>query len=129
MTQQELEACQKAHEKISSLEERIVRLRSQAERLTQILRQSQGKSKEKDKLAAYVAVLEKLEQQRAAELIDAEKGMQKFETWLETLPVQQAKIMRLRYEKGLPWREISRKTHFSIRHCTRIHEAALRRCC
>lgn len=128
MTQQELEACQKAHEKISSLEERILRLRSQAERLTQILRQSQGKSKEKDKLAAYVAVLEKLEQQRAAELIDAEKSMQEFEAWLETLPLQQAKIMRLRYEKGLHWKEIVKATHFSKRHCYRIHDAALKRC-
>lgn len=124
MTIQDLQACRDIRGQIESLDERIVRLRSQAERLCRPLTGLPG-GDESDHLAKYVAKLDELERQRAGQIITLEERLQACDDWIATLPVQQANVMRLRYIRGLPWRQVAERANYCRQHCTKIHKAAI----
>ncbi|MEL7609478.1 MAG: hypothetical protein AAGU74_08215 [Bacillota bacterium] len=129
MTLQELQACRDIRGQIESLDERIERLRSQAERTVRQLSLAPGGGRGDDHLAVYAARLEELERQLAARRIELEERRQACEMWIAELPVQQAKIMRMRYVDGVKtWGEVAQRAHYSYRHCTKIHAAALKKC-
>ena len=126
MTIQDLQACQNIRGQIESLDERIARLRSQAERLSRPLTQvPSGNSG--DHLADYAAKLDELERQRAAQVIALEEQLRTCDDWIAMLPAQQAKVMRLRYIDGLPWKQVAQEANYGIRHCSRIHTAAIKK--
>ena len=127
MTIQDLQACKHIHDQIDSLDERIARLRSQAERLCRPLTGLPGGGDTGDQLAEYAAKLDEMERERAGQVIALEEQLQACEDWIETLPTQQAKVMRLRYIDSLPWKQVAREAHYGIRHCSRIHAAAIKK--
>ena len=126
MTIQDLQVCRNIRGKIESLDERISRLRSQAERLSRPLTSLAG-GDVGDHLAEYAAKLDELEQQRAGQIIALEEQLQTCDDWIAMLPAQQARVMRLRYIDGLPWKQVAREAHYGIRHCSRIHTAAIKK--
>ena len=126
MTTQDLQACRNIRGQIESLDERIARLRSQAERLCRPLTGLPG-GKADDYLAEYAAKLDELERERAGQVVALEEQLQSCNDWIETLPAQQARVMRLRYIDGLPWKQVAREAHYGIRHCSRIHAAAIKK--
>lgn len=78
-----------------------------------------------DHLAEYAAKLDELERERAGQVIALEEQLQACDDWITTLSAQQAKVMRLRYISGLPWRLVAKRAHYCRQHCTRIHKAAI----
>jgi DNA-directed RNA polymerase specialized sigma24 family protein len=127
MTLETLKSCRTIRGEIESLTERIVRLRSQAERLTRPLSLAPGGGEQRDELAEYAARLDALERDRADRVILLEERLQEVDAWLSTLPAQQAMVMRLRYADGLRWRAVSKKAHYHIKHCMRINTAVTRK--
>ena len=127
MTQKDLLACREIRGEIETIKERIDRLRSQAERMSRPLSLAPGGGQADDALAVYAARLDELERQLAEKVIGLEKQLQACEDWICTLPVQQSKVMRLRYIEGLRWRQVARRAHYTVRHCTRIHMVALKK--
>jgi len=125
VTIQDLQSCKHIRAQIDSLDERIARLRSQAERLSRPLTGvSSGDTR--DHLADYAAKLDELERQRAAQVIALEEQLQDCEDWIASLPGQQAKVMRLRYVQGLPWKQVAENARYSMSHCKKIGTAAKR---
>lgn len=127
VTQQDLKACRDIRGQIESIDERIARLRSQAERLSRPLTGMPGGGSAGDALAVYAARLDELERQRADRVIALEEQLQVCEDWIDALPGQQAKVMRLRYIVGLSWRQVAKRAHYSVGHCRNIHTAAKRK--
>lgn len=126
MTIHDLQACKHIRDQIDSLDERIARLRSQAERLSRPLTGMPGGGAG-DHLAEYAAKLDKLERERAGQVIALEEQLQGCDDWIATLPAQQARVMRLRYISGLPWRQVAKRAHYSVSHCRNIHTVAIRK--
>lgn len=126
MTIYDLQACKHIRDQIESLDERIARLRSQAERLSRPLT-GMPSGDAGDHLAEYAAKLDKLERQRAGQVIALEEQLQACDDWITTLPAQQAKVMRLRYISGLPWRQVAKAANYHISHCEKINTAVLRK--
>ncbi len=125
MTIQDLQACRDIRSQIDSLDERITRLRSQAERLSRPLTGMSG-GEAGDYLAEYAAKLGELERQRVAQIIALEEQLQTCEDWIASLPGQQAKVMRFRYVQGLPWKQVAENARYSMNHCKKIGAAAKR---
>ncbi len=124
MTIQDLQACQYIRGQIESLDERIARLHSQAERLSHPMT-GVPSGEAGDHLAEYAAKLDELERERARQVIALEKQLQTCDDWIATLPAQQARVMRLYYVDGLNWMQVAVKAHYSTRHCRRINSAVL----
>lgn len=126
MTIRDLQTCRNIRGQIDSLDERITRLRSQAERLSRPLTGLPG-GEASDQLAEYAAKLDDLERQRTAQIIALDEQLQTCEDWIETLPTQQARVIRLRYVQGLPWKLVAEKAKYSMNHCKKIGAAAKRK--
>ncbi|HPK26782.1 MAG TPA: hypothetical protein PKZ40_03470 [Anaerolineaceae bacterium] len=120
MTIQDLQACRCIRSEIESLEERILRLRSQAERTTRQLSKT-PRGEQRDYLANYVARLDGLERQLAAKVIALEEHLAGVDRWIEQLPEQQAMVMRARYVEGLKWWQVAIQTSYSMAHCKTIN--------
>ena len=125
MTIDDLKMCSTYRYAIQSLDESIARLRSEMERVTQVLSHAPAHSGNRDKLAEQMRRLEELETARAREVADMEEHIDRCRVWLSTIPEQQARILSMRYMDGKKWDEISRLTHYGKRHCYKIHDRAL----
>ncbi|MGI6161414.1 MAG: sigma factor-like helix-turn-helix DNA-binding protein [Christensenellales bacterium] len=69
---------------------------------------------------------------RAADLLykeihSLESGLSKAEEAISGLPANERQVLRLRYICALSWADISRRCHYSERHCRRLHAKALLR--
>lgn len=127
MTIADLELCNEYRKRKESIEESIIRLRSEMERVTQVLSHAPAHSGNKDKLAEQMRRLEELETARACEAANLEEHIDRCRIWLRTIPEQQALIMGYRYLDGLEWEQVAKKAHYSMGHCTKIHTAAKKR--
>lgn len=127
MTKQDLSSLRYLRAQIETTEERILRLKSMAERFTKPLSYTKARPAPRDELAEYAAKLDELERQLASRVIALEEKIDYIERGIARLPEQQAVIMRLRYVEGLKWEQVAQKTHYSCRHCTKIHAAAIER--
>lgn len=119
VTIKDLQACRDILGQIETIEERITRLRSQAEQLSRPLTGMPG-SEAGDQLAAYAAKMDELERRLAGRRIALEEYRQACDVWIDTLPAQQARVMRLRYIVGLPWRQVAKRAGYSTEHCRKI---------
>lgn len=128
ITPQYLKECGKYRAALARSDERIARLRSEMERVTQALSRVPAHGETRDRLAAQMAELLAIEAERAEQVVRLERRLTSVEEWLLTLPEQQATILRLRYIEGLSWKGVAGRAHYSIRHCVKIHKAALQRC-
>lgn len=105
-----------------------MRLQSQAERCIRPLSLSpRSGANNQNLLPEYVAKLDDLQRRLQKLVVKYENHIDKVETWLSGLAEQQAIVMRHRYVNGYRWGEISRRTHYSERHCLRIHQVALKK--
>ena len=116
---------------IRSAEERIADLRRKAEGLTRSLNGMPRATTHQDKMADYMARLESMEADLGKQLMDMVELERKVSDAINQLPAQQAVIMHDRYlavrnGRRLSWREVARKTSYSVAHCHRIHEVAVK---
>lgn len=112
---------------IQTREEMLARMRSLAEKTTQMLSQAPVHSGEADKLAAQVAAIIDFETEIIEEKLNLERRLLQIDKWLSTLPEQQGRVMRLRYVDELSWDDVAEQAPYSRRHCTKIHKAAVER--
>jgi DNA-directed RNA polymerase specialized sigma subunit len=91
-----------------------------------IMRLMPGGERHEDRLATDMARLDELERQLVRETADLETAIWQAERAISELPEQQQIIMRLRYVKGLSWREVAKESYYSESHCKYIHAIAIR---
>lgn len=115
------------HDKIEMRKERIERLRAAMEMGSRQMHTVPARTAAHDKLADAMAKLDELEREQINDILSLEMTLQDIEAVFDALPAQQQRVMRLRYVEGLSWRQVSRKAHYSEKHCLKIHRAALKR--
>lgn len=122
MTIEQLENCRSAKGEIESLRERMERIKSDRERMTQtITGMPQSKGKEKSRIEELTVKLMELEEQLVDRIQQRETEIREVETWIETLKPYQRNVIRLRYIDGRTWRQIEKKTHYTKDGAMRIH--------
>ena len=114
MTIEQLENCRSAKGEIESLRERMERIKSDRERMTQsITGMPSGKNNNQSRIEELTAKLMELEEQLADKLWQRETEIKEVEAWIETLKPYQRNVIRLRYIEGRTWRQVQRRTHYS----------------
>jgi len=116
LTIEQLENCRSAKGEIESLRERMERIKSDRERMTQaITGMPQSKGQEKSRIEELTTKLMELEEQLADKLWQRETEIKEVEAWIETLKPHQRNVIRLRYIEGRTWRQVQKLTHYSKR--------------
>ena len=114
MTIEQLENCRSAKGEIESLRERIERIKSDRERMTQsITGMPSGKNNNQSRIEELTVKLMELEEQLADKLWQRETEIKEVEAWIETLKPYQRNVIHLRYIEGRTWRQVQRRTHYS----------------
>jgi len=122
LTIEQLENCRSAKGEIESLRERIERIKSDRERMTQsITGMPSGKNNNQSRIEELTVKLMELEEQLADKLWQRETEIKEVEAWIETLKPYQRNVIRLRYIEGRTWRQIEKKTHYTKDGAMRIH--------
>ena len=121
MTLDDLKNVRRQRLRVTSLQERIDRLRSRAEFTAQQLGERGQDDATRDRLAEYVGELYDLERHLTSEVITLEHAMLTVDEVLTELPENQEKVLRLRYCKGLPWRLVANEAGYCMSHCKDIH--------
>lgn len=125
MTIEQLENCRSAKGEIESLRERMERIKSDRERMTQaITGMPQSKGQEKSRIEELTTKLMELEEQLADKLWQRETEIKEVEAWIETLKPYQRNVIRLRYIDGKTWRQVQKLTHYSKRAALAISKNA-----
>ena len=107
MTIDDLKMCSTYRYAIQSLDESIARLRSEMERVTQVLSHAPAHSGNRDKLAEQMRRLEELETARAREVAGMEEHIDRCRVWPTHGPVlPKNKWKVIRWQQGS---RISRK--------------------
>lgn len=115
-------------DQVESLEERIARLRSAMELGAQQLTAMPGSTDIKDRLAEDMAKLEDLEIQLYDKLHAVEIDKIAVEEMIDTLDdARERRILHYRYIDDLAWDKVSEKIHYSISHCFRLHNSAIKK--
>lgn len=114
MTIEQLENCRSAKGEIESLRERIERIKSDRERMTQsITGMPSGKNNNQSRIEELTVKLMELEEQLVDRIQQRETQIEEVEAWIETLKPYQRNVIRLRYIEGRTWRQVQRRTHYS----------------
>lgn len=128
MTLNELRRLRTMREEIRRLDEKAEVLRARAERLTSILTGMPAGTHEHDQMAGIIAELVDNERRAAEKTLELTQACEAAERWLDALPEQQRRVMRLYYVDGVrTWKEVAELLPYSERHCRRIKNAALTR--
>ena len=113
MTKETLERCRAYKYEIETKEEERERLRSEIERVTQVLSMTPGGGRNADKMTSQMAKLLELECDLMTDIITRSAYVRQIDQWLETLQPEERMIMRLRYVDGLSWGQVERKAGYS----------------
>lgn len=128
MTLEDLNRLRFLREEIRRLDEKAEVLRARAERLTPILTDMPSGSHDHDQMAGIIAELVDNERRAAEKALALTQACEDTERWLDALPDQQRRVMRLYYVDGIrTWKEVAELLPYSERHCRRIKNAALAR--
>lgn len=128
MTLEDLNRLRTMREEIRRLDEKAEVLRARAERLTPILTGMPSGSHDHDQMAGIIAELVDNERRAAEKALALTQACEDAERWLDALPEQQRRVMRLYYVDGIrTWKEVAEKTPYHYIHCLRVKEAALRK--
>ena len=128
MTLEDLNRLRFLREEIRRLDEKAEVLRARAERLTPILTGMPSGSHDHDQMAGIIAELVDNERRTAEKALALTQACEDAERWLDALPEQQRRVMRLYYVDGIrTWKEVAEKTPYHYIHCLRVKEAALRK--
>lgn len=124
MTIEQLENCRAAKGEIESLWERIERIKSGRERMTQtITGMPRGQGQEKRQIEELTIKLIELEEQLADRVWQREQEIREVEAWIETLKPYQRNVIRLRYIDGRTWRQVQKRTHYTREGVMKINAA------
>lgn len=124
----ELNAIRVERIRVNRLGENIERMRSTLERATAASDRNGGRSTvETDPMSARVAELIDLEAEWFDSMLAIEKRSIVAEGCLGCLTSQQREVVHWRYIEGMGWEEVSRRTHYSRRHCFNIRDRAVDR--
>ena len=124
----ELNAIRVERIRVNRLGERIERMRSMLERVTGTRDNTGARSTaEADPMAARIAELIDLEAEWFDSMLGIERRSIVAEGCLGCLTSQQREVVHWRYIEGMAWNEVSRRTHYSRRHCIRIRDRAVDR--
>jgi hypothetical protein len=110
--------------KIESLKERIVRLRSSIE-FGERMMGGGASSAEKDKLSRKMAQLLTLENELMEETGRIEIMIRVVENDIDSLPENMRRVVRLRDIDCNTWYRVSKKAHYSQSHCRKLHADAI----
>lgn len=125
MTIEQLENCRSAKGEIESLRERIERIKSDRERMTQsITGMPSGKNNNQSRIEELTVKLMELEEQLADKLWQRETEIKEVEAWIETLKPYQRNVIRFRYVDGKTWRQVQKLTHYSKQAVMMINKHA-----
>lgn len=125
MTIELLENCRSAKGEIESLRERMERIKSDRERMTQtITGMPLRKGQEKSRIEELTARLMELEEELVDRILQREAEIREVEAWIETLKPYQRNVMRLRYVDGKTWKQVQRLTSYSKRAVLTINKNA-----
>lgn len=128
MTLEDLNRLRFLREEIRRLDEKAEVLHARAERLTPILTGMPSGSHDHDQMAGIIAELVDNERRAAEKALALTQACEDAERWLDALPEQQRRVMRLYYVDGIrTWKEVAEKTPYHYIHCLRVKEAALRK--
>ena len=124
MTIEQLENCRAAKGEIESLRERIERIKSDRERMTQtITGMPSGKNNGQSRLEELTVKLMELEEQLVDRTQQRETEIREVEAWIETLKPYQRNVIRLRYIDGRTWRQVQKRTHYTREGVMKINAA------
>lgn len=116
MTIEQLENCRSAKSEIQSLRERIERIKSDRERMTQtITGMPSGKNNNQSRLEELTVKLMELQAELVDKVYHREQEIKKVEAWIETLKPHQRNVIRFRYVDGKTWKQVQKLTHYSKR--------------
>lgn len=125
MTIELLENCRSAKGEIESLRERIERIKSDRERMTQtITGMPLRKGQEKSRIEELTARLMELEEELVDRILQREAEIREVEAWIETIKPYQRNVIRLRYVDGKTWKQVQRLTSYSKRAVLAINKNA-----
>lgn len=125
MTLEDLNRLRTMREEIRRLDEKAEVLRARAERLTPILTGMPSGSHDHDQMAGIIAELVDNERRAAEKALALTQACEDAERWLDALPEQQRRVMRLYYVDGIrTWKEVAEKTPYSYNHVLQIKCAA-----
>ncbi len=128
MTLKDLNRLRFLRDEIRQLDEKAMELRARAERLTPILTGMPSGTHEHDQMAGIIAELVDNERRAAEKALTLTQACEDAERWLDALPDQQRRVMRLYYVDGVrTWKEVAERTPYHYIHCLRVKEAALRK--
>lgn len=128
MTLEDLNRLRFLRDEIRQLDEKAMELRARAERLTPILTGMPSGTHEHDQMAGIIAELVDNERRAAEKALTLTQACEDAERWLDALPDQQRRVMRLYYVDGVrTWKEVAERTPYHYIHCLRVKEAALRK--
>ena len=117
MTIEQLENCRSAKGEIESLRDRMERIKSDRERMTQaITGMPQSKGQEKSRIEELTVKLMELEEQLVDRIQQRETEIREVETWIETLKPYYRIVIRNFYIDGQPVPMIARKAGYSEKH-------------
>lgn len=116
-------------QELQEITERIVRVRSQAERVTAALTgqpDAPHGTMTGDNLQRCIDMLDELERRYVDRLRKTIRMLTSIEDGIDALPDERyRKVLRMRYIDGLGWEEIAERVGYTKRQITNIHGAAL----
>lgn len=125
MTLEDLNRLRFLREEIRRLDEKADVLRARAERLTPILTGMPSGSHDHDQMAGIIAELVDNERRTAEKALALTQACEDAERWLDALPEQQRRVMRLYYVDGIrTWKEVAERLPYSYSHTKRIKAVA-----
>lgn len=128
MTIDDLNRLRFLRSEIRRLDEKAALLRARAERLTPLRSGMPSGSHEQDQMAGVIAELVDNERRAAEKVLELTRACEDAERWLDGLPEQQRRVMRLYYVDGVrTWKEVAEQTPYHYIHCLRVKEAVLRK--
>lgn len=128
MTIELLENCRSAKGEIESLRERIERVKSDRERMTQtITGMPQSRGAQQSRVEALTIKLMELEEQLVTKTVQREREIREVEAWIETLKPHQRNVIRLRYVDGRSWRQVTKRTRYTKEGVMKINAAMKKR--
>lgn len=117
MTIEQLENCRSAKGEIESLRERIERIKSDRERMTQsITGMPSGKNNNQSRIEELTVKLMELEEQLVDRIQQRETQIEEVEAWIETLTPYYRQVIRGFYVDGLSAPMIARKVGYGEKH-------------
>lgn len=126
---QELKSIRIHRQRIRELDEAIVTLRSEMEKITPSMSEAPCKPTGGDKRAGQIARMIELKAELTERHTLLADALDKLSTWLIVLPEQQEKVMYARYMQGMSWRMVAKVTGYRKTHCEKIHDSAIKKIC